>query len=78
MMQKIAPADYIFTLETMNPTTGLYKIDGISCDENIVMSVLRISNSTKEVHRIQIFTLGLLEGPIQIITSIDEFMEFQK
>ncbi len=71
----IAPADYIFTLEEIDGNTGLYDILGVTADEATVEGFLDDSTFVK---RVQVFTLGLLEGPIQTITSIDEFMEFQR
>lgn len=78
-MTRTAPADYVFSVEVMNPETGLYEIRGITSDEEVVEQTLTCAEDEIEgVYRIQVFTLGLLEGPIQTITSIKEFMEFQK
>lgn len=78
MEQMTAPADYIFTVELMNPETGLYDIKGVVIDEEIVKVILDAKeDEVAGVYRIQIFTLGQLEGPAQIIHSLEEFMEFQ-
>lgn len=74
---QIAPADYVFSIEKLHPTTGLYEILGIFVDEAVVEHLLR-DFTEYNVIRIQVFTLGQIEGPIQTITSIEEFMEFQQ
>lgn len=79
--RKTAPADYIFTIELMNPETGLYDIKGVTSDEAAIEGILDAAeDEISGVYRIQVFTLGLLsnEGPIQTIVSLEEFMEFQK
>lgn len=77
MKKKLAPADYVFSIEVMDGQTGLYNIHGVVADESIVEHYLNNVESFNVV-RVQVFTLGLLEGPIQTISTIEEFMEFQQ
>lgn len=70
---KTASADYIFLLEEIDPQTGIYEAKGVVTDENQVENFL---NEESIVKRVQIFILGKIEGPCQIINSWEEFMEF--
>lgn len=72
---KTAPADYVFALEVMIPTTGLYELMGIVADEDKVKSYFENAGETA-VCRVEVFILGDIEGPVRIINSLEEFMEF--
>jgi len=67
-------AGYVFSLEEIDPKTGLYDMRGIVSDEEVVGNFLSDDGVVK---RIQVFTLGQIEGPVRIINSLEEFMEFQ-
>jgi len=69
--------DYVFSLEIMEGTTGLYEILGVVSEEEIVGNFLKTEETMNHVARVQVFTLGQIEGPVRIINSLEEFMEFQ-
>lgn len=71
--QKINDMNF-YLLEEIDPQTGLYNSKGIVGSP---ANVEKFFGDEEIVRRVQIFELGSFEGPIRIINSIEEFMEFQ-
>lgn len=68
--------DYIFCVEKMHGTTGEYEILGITAEESDVAEHLHKFEKTNVLFRISVFTLGMFEGPVRYIYSLEEFESF--
>lgn len=73
-MPKKTCADYIFVFFKIDPKTGIYETVGVSADENLVAHFL---SNMKGLIRVEVFHEGMLEGPSNVLTSIEEFEELQ-